>query len=112
MKRKILLVIGVLALLGLTGLARTRAQSGASTTLSTSYDLTWNTVDGGGVTYLTAGAYTLSGTAGQPDAALWSDGDYRLAGGFWRAPGAAGGGYSIYLPLVLRQLEGLVLRNY
>jgi hypothetical protein len=88
------------------------AQSGASATLSTGYDLTWNTVDGGGVTALTAGAYTLSGTAGQPDAAVWSGGEYTLAGGFWRAPAAAGGGYSIYLPLVLRQLEGLVLRNY
>ena len=82
------------------------AQSGGQ------YDLTWNTVDAGGVTALTAGAYTLSGTAGQPDAAVWSGGDYVITGGFWRAPGAAGGGYSIYLPLVLRQLEGLVLRNY
>jgi hypothetical protein len=97
MRRTILLVIVVLALLGLAGLARSRAQSAGQ------YDLTWNTVDGGGVTALTVGVYTLGGTAGQPDAAVWSGGEYVLAGGFWRASAAAGGGgYSIYLPLVLR----------
>jgi hypothetical protein len=84
------------ALLLLASVPGAEAQSGGQ------YDLTWNTVDGGGVTALTAGAYTLGGTAGQPDAAVWSGGDYVITGGFWRAPGAAGGGYSIYLPLVLR----------
>ena len=86
----------LVALFLLTSIPGALAQSAGQ------YDLTWNTVDGGGVTYLAAGAYTLSGTAGQPDAAVWSGGEYTLAGGFWRAPGAAGGGYSIYLPLVLR----------
>jgi hypothetical protein len=90
----VLLLVAVLAGVGLA--RRALAQSGGQ------YDLTWNTVDGGGVTYLAAGAYTLSGTAGQPDAAVWSGGAYTLAGGFWCAPVAAGGGYSIYLPLVLR----------
>ena len=52
---------------------------------TTSYNLTWWTVDGGGATGLTTGDYTLSGTAGQPDARSLSNGDYDLAGGFWGA---------------------------
>jgi hypothetical protein len=52
---------------------------------SASYDLSWWTVDSGGATGLSSGAYTLSGTAGQPDAGALSSGDYALAGGFWQA---------------------------
>jgi hypothetical protein len=48
-----------------------------------SYDLSWWTVDSGGVSNLTAGAYTLSGTAGQPEPGSLSAGDYSLTGGFW-----------------------------
>ncbi len=47
------------------------------------YDLSWWTVDSGGVTGLTSGSYTLSGTAGQSDTGLLSNGVYDLAGGFW-----------------------------
>jgi hypothetical protein len=47
------------------------------------YDLSWWTVDSGGVTGLTYGDYTLSGTVGQPDASSLSNGDYDLTGGFW-----------------------------
>ncbi len=74
------------------------------------YDLTWNTVDGGGVTRSTAaaGGYTLpkgsiavSGTAGQPDADTWTGGGYTLAGGFWHAP-LGPGATSVYLPIILR----------
>ena len=63
------------------------------------YDLSWWTVDGGGNTYSTGGDYTLGGTAGQPDAAVWAGGGYTLAGGFW---GGVAVDYTIYLPLVLR----------
>ena len=71
------------------------------------YDLTWNTVDTGGVTFATAGGYSLGGTAGQPDAATWSGGGYTLAGGFWHG-GAAGGEATpgegeVYLPIIIRQ---------
>ena len=52
---------------------------------SASYDLSWWTVDSGGATGLTAGSYTLSGTAGQPDAWSLSSDDYHLSGGFWQA---------------------------
>ncbi len=62
------------------------------------YDLSWWTVDGGGGTS-SGGGYALSGTIGQPDAALVAGGGYTLAGGFW------GGGavqYRIYLPAVVQ----------
>jgi hypothetical protein len=66
------------------------------------YDLTWNTVDGGGQTS-SGGGYTLSGTIGQPDPGLLTGGEYTLGGGFW-AGGAvtAPHAHRRYLPLVLR----------
>ena len=70
------------------------AQSGGG------YDLSWWTVDGGGAASAEAGGYTLGGTIGQPDTAVWSGGGYILAGGFWSS--AASVQYWIYLPLVLR----------
>jgi hypothetical protein len=39
-------------------------------------------VDGGGGTS-TGGVYTVSGTIGQPDAGVMTNGPYRLDGGFW-----------------------------
>jgi hypothetical protein len=63
-----------------------------------SYDLSWWTVDGGGVTFYTEAGYSLGATAGQPDTAQWAGGSYNLAGGFW--PGLTR--FRIYLPLVLR----------
>ncbi len=83
------LLIVLLSLLASVALA----QSGGG------YDLTWNTVDGGGYTWSEGGGYALGGTIGQPDAGTLSGGGYTLTGGFW------GGGvvqYRIYLPLVLR----------
>jgi hypothetical protein len=65
--------VALLALAAVPVLAETNA----------TYDLSWWTVDGGGATGLTSGSYTLSGTAGQPDAGLLSNGDYDLMGGFW-----------------------------
>ena len=69
-----------LATLTLSCLAiATHAQSGGS------FDLTWSTVDGGGGTS-TGGAFSLSGTIGQPDAAsnpTLTGGTFELTGGFW-----------------------------
>ena len=84
----IFLTLGTLLLLASAALA----QSGNG------YDLSWWTVDGGGGT-LTGGDYVLGSTAGQPDAAIWTSGDYTLAGGFW---GGVAVEFSVYLPLVLR----------
>ena len=69
------------------------AQSGGG------YDLSWNTVDGGGYTFSAGGDYTLGGSIGQPDAGLLIGGSYMLGGGFWD-----GEAYRIYLPLVLRNV--------
>jgi hypothetical protein len=74
----------------------------ASTQLRASYDLSWWTVDGGGGR-LGAGNYSLSGTAGQPDAgAALEQGGYTLIGGYWYGPGEEEVWYELYLPLVLR----------
>ncbi|MCS7055402.1 MAG: hypothetical protein NZM18_04410 [Thermoflexales bacterium] len=52
------------------------------------YNLTWNTVDGGGATFSTGGTYSLGGTVGQADAQpQMSGGTYALQGGFWSPPG-------------------------
>ena len=47
------------------------------------YDLTWHTIDGGGVMRSTGGNFELSGTIGQPDAGAMSGGNFTLNGGFW-----------------------------
>ena len=61
------------------------------------YALDWWTVDGGGGA-LSGGAYTLMGTAGQPDAGpVLEGGGYALVGGFWNAAAEC----RVYLPLVL-----------
>src|SRR5881397_2771981 len=69
-----ILIVAILACLGATGIARAQ-----------SYDLSWNTIDGGGGTS-TGGTFTLSGTIGQPDAQtppVMAGGTFTLAGGFW-----------------------------
>ncbi|HEY3241744.1 MAG TPA: hypothetical protein VGM03_00190, partial [Phycisphaerae bacterium] len=53
------------------------AQSGGS------FDLSWNTIDGGGATFSTGGTFTLGGTIGQSDAGAMVGGSFTLAGGFW-----------------------------
>jgi hypothetical protein len=51
-----------------------------------SFDLSWNTIDGGGGMNSAAGAFSLSGTIGQGDAQtppVMSGGLFSLIGGFW-----------------------------
>jgi len=87
-------IVLVVLLLGLLALTATVQADGPI------YTLDWWTVDGGGGRWASADEqYVLDGTVGQPDARVWSDGDYTLAGGFW---GGAAVAYNIYLPLVLR----------
>ncbi len=85
---KHLTIIILLSLVGSVGLAH--AQSGGS------YDLEWNTVDGGGYMLSTGGNYALGGTAGQADAGALSGGAYRLKAGFWggSVPAAPIAGFS------------------
>jgi hypothetical protein len=62
-----------------------RAQSGGT------YDLRWNTFDGGGATFVTGGVFSLGGTIGQPDASPASGGVFLLAGGFWQSRNSVSG---------------------
>jgi hypothetical protein len=77
MKAKLL--SGIVAMLTLLGICT--AQSGGG------YDLSWWTIDGGGITFATGGAFNLGGTAGQPDASnALTGGAFSLTGGFWFTP--------------------------
>jgi hypothetical protein len=91
-----LLVAGLLAL---SALALTLARDAALAQSGNGYDLTWNTVDGGGRTVSGGGGYALGGTMGQPDAGALTGGRYTLVGGFW---GTMMSGFRVYLPLTLR----------
>lgn len=53
-----------------------------------SFDVSWYTIDGGGATFSTGGAFQLGGTIGQFDAGPtpMTGGAFTLTGGFW--PGA------------------------
>ena len=54
------------------------------------FDLSWNTVDGGGGTS-TGDEFVLRGTIGQPDAGTLSGGGFELRGGFRQALGSGCG---------------------
>jgi hypothetical protein len=94
---RVFVLLGLLALLVvaamLSAAPAARAQSGGG------YDLTWNTVDGGGG-QSTGGGYTLTGTIGQPDAGTLSASGYSLAGGFWAALSEVVN--KLFLPLLQR----------
>jgi hypothetical protein len=87
-------IIAVLLWVGLllSGAQIVSAQTGGG------YDLTWNTIDAGGVITSTGGGYELAGTIGQPDASsAATTGNYSLSGGFWQPVT-----YLAYVPIVLR----------
>jgi hypothetical protein len=90
----VLFIFASLALLTITSLAL--AQGG-------NYALSWWTVDNGGGTS-EGGAFALSGTLGQPDAAAqMSGGQFSLQGGFWPTGGISAGvptAHPLYLPLL------------
>ena len=63
------------------------------------------TIDGGGGTRSTGGAFSLGGTIGQPDAGLLSGSSFTLLGGFWSGGVAVTGveeGSGTGLPTVFR----------
>jgi hypothetical protein len=97
MRRKTIAI----ATIALTALFVALAVSNATTWAQTGggYELTWNSIDGGGGAS-SGGGFTLTGAIGQPDAGLqMSGGGYTLDGGFW--PGAAPN-YRVFLPLVVK----------
>ncbi len=67
------------------------AQSGGG------YNLSWNTIAGGGTSH--GGGYALGGAIGQADTGTLIGGGYTLAGGYW--PGARTQ-FAVFLPLILR----------
>ncbi len=87
-----------LAIWGL-GLALAASPSIASAQTGGGYDLTWNSIDGGGATFSTGGGYSLGGTIGQADAGAASGGSYSLSGGFWSGIPAI---YSAFVPLAVK----------
>ncbi len=65
--------------------------SAASAQTGGPFDLSWHTIDGGGIMVATGGPFTLAGTLGQADASEpLVGGAFSLSGGFW--PGATGVG--------------------
>lgn len=101
MKRVVLFVTVLVSLvlisIPLSATQPVQAQSGGG------YNLTWSTIDGGGYTVSTGGAFTLSGTIGQPDAGVSSGGAYTLSGGFWSALQAVVNYYREYLPMIQKR---------
>ena len=55
----------------------------ATAVMGQEFDLSWHSIDGGGVMRSTGGDFELSGTIGQPDAGSLTGGDFQLSGGFW-----------------------------
>jgi uncharacterized repeat protein (TIGR01451 family) len=69
------------------------------------YEISWWTVDGGGTMNAAGGAYTLSGTVGQPDAGgPYAGGSYQLHSGFWSI--AAGGAAGTLADLAITKTDG------
>ena len=96
MKRNLIPVMmsaWALAALLMAGGQTAAAQTGGG------YDLTWNSVDGGGTTFSTGGGYSLGATIGQPDAGAASGGAYSLRGGFWAGVPA---NYNAFVPIAMR----------
>ncbi len=64
------------------------------------FDLSWNTIDNGGVINGSGGDFGLSGSIGQADAGMLSGGDFAVSGGFWYVVSTPD--YRILLPLVMK----------
>jgi hypothetical protein len=58
------------------------AAAACSSALAQPFDLSWNTLDGGGGTS-TGGTFSLSGTIGQAEAGTILAGSFDLCGGYW-----------------------------
>ncbi|UCC31163.1 MAG: hypothetical protein JSU86_02580 [Phycisphaerales bacterium] len=55
----------------------------AAPALAQPYEVTWSTIDGGGVMDASGGVYQAGGTIGQADAGELAGGVYVVKGGFW-----------------------------
>ena len=100
MRRRILIHLLLLmgaATLAWGGLEVVSAQSGV-------YDLSWNSVDGGGAKSTNNG-YAVQGSIGQPDAGQLGGGSYSLRGGFWGGAGIEPITvyHHVYLPVIFKE---------
>ena len=94
--RKRYLIGALLIIVCLLGVALPTAQAQTGD----GYDLTWNTLESGGLAVASDGGYSLYGSFGQPDASTSLNGDgYSLIGGFWSGIPA----YSLNLPVIIKQ---------
>ncbi len=55
----------------------------ATLAMADDFELTWYTIDGGGVTVSTGWELELGGTIGQADPTVMTGGDFTLSGGYW-----------------------------
>jgi hypothetical protein len=82
------ILIAALLVLALPG---ARAQDG--------YEVSWWTVDGGGIMRATGGGFTLMGSVGQPDAGVsLVGGSFSVVGGFWPASAVFPGAFHSTVP--------------
>ncbi len=67
-------------------------------------ELTWSSMDSGGVSFAVSGSTTLGSTTGQADAVMMTSGSTVLVGGFWGGASAFSSTptYSIFLPCLMR----------
>ena len=93
MKRGIIILFVFVLLAGVAATVRAEPEA--------VYSLSWWTIDAGGGQNISGGAYSLSATAGQPDAATASGSGYTVFGGFW-APGVVQPAYKILIPVMRR----------
>src|SRR5262245_33137573 len=81
-RRRVAMTLIPFGLIGWFLVSTAHAQSGGG------YELTWSTVDsGGGTSASSDGAWSVSGTVGQPDAGTLSGGAFTLQGGYWDGRG-------------------------
>jgi len=96
MKWRLIFFLLILLLISVSFGSYARAQTGAG------FDLTWSTIDGGGVIHSRGGVFQVNASLGQPDAGQpMQGGAYTLAGGLW-AGVPAESEYHIFLPLTVR----------
>ncbi|MEO6060600.1 MAG: hypothetical protein ABIQ99_01525 [Thermoflexales bacterium] len=95
--KRILILTAIMA--SVLGVSLVAGHQTASAQTGGGYDLTWNSIDGGGATFSTGGGYSLGGTIGQADAGATSGGSYSLSGGFWAGVPAS---YNAFVPIALR----------
>lgn len=97
-KLRLQVLLAFIALMLVLFIASSQGARPANAQSGGGYDLTWNSIDGGGMIFSTGGTYSLGGTIGQPDAGTMSGGTYTLNGGFW----VDFLGNKINLPLIVR----------